>query len=31
MYVRRGQRGVHAETSRFVRQGRHWTYLGPID
>ena len=31
MYVRQGQRGVLAETSRFVRQGRHWTYLGPID
>ena len=31
MYVRQGQRGVLAETSRFVRQGRHWTYLGLID
>jgi uncharacterized protein YchJ len=31
MYVRAGQRGVLAETSRFVRQNRHWTYLGPID
>jgi SEC-C motif-containing protein len=31
MYVRQGQRGVLAETSRFVRQGRRWTYLGPID
>ena len=31
MYVRQGQRGVLAETSRFVRQDRHWTYLGPID
>jgi uncharacterized protein YchJ len=30
MYVRQGQRGVLAETSRFVRQGRHWTYLGPL-
>jgi SEC-C motif-containing protein len=28
MYVRQGQRGVLAETSRFVRQDRHWTYLG---
>jgi SEC-C motif-containing protein len=28
MYVRQGKRGVLAETSRFVRQGRH--YLGPI-
>ena len=31
MYVRQGQRGVLAETSRFVRHDRHWTYLGPID
>jgi SEC-C motif domain protein len=31
VYVRAGQRGVLAETSRFVRQSRHWTYLGPID
>jgi YchJ, middle NTF2-like domain len=31
MYVRQGQRGVIAETSRFVRHDRHWTYLGPID
>src|SRR5580658_2266032 len=31
MYVQHGQRGVLAETSRFVRQDRHWTYLGPID
>jgi uncharacterized protein YchJ len=30
MYVRQGKRGVLAETSRFVRHGRHWTYLGPI-
>ena len=30
MYVQQGQRGVLAETSRFVRQDRHWTYLGPI-
>jgi SEC-C motif-containing protein len=29
VYVRQGKRGVLAETSRFVRQGRHWTYLGP--
>jgi SEC-C motif domain protein len=29
MYVRQGQRGVLAETSRFVRHDRHWTYLGP--
>jgi SEC-C motif-containing protein len=31
IYVQQGQRGVLAETSRFVRQDRHWTYLGPID
>src|SRR4029077_13916330 len=31
MYVQQGQRGVLAETSRFVRHDRHWTYLGPID
>ena len=30
-YVREGKRGVLAETSKFVRQERHWTYLGPID
>lgn len=30
MYVQHGQRGVLAETSRFVRHDRHWTYLGPI-
>jgi SEC-C motif-containing protein len=30
-YVQQGQRGVLAETSRFVRHDRHWTYLGPID
>ena len=31
MYVQQGQRGVLAETSRFVRHDRHWTYLGPLD
>ena len=31
MYIQHGQRGVHAETSRFARHDRHWTYLGPID
>jgi SEC-C motif domain protein len=31
MYVHDGQRGVLAETSRFVREGRRWLYLGPID
>src|ERR1700691_1714199 len=30
MYVKQGQRGVLAETSRFVRHNRHWTYLGPL-
>jgi SEC-C motif-containing protein len=30
-YVQQGQRGVLAETSRFVRHERHWTYLGPTD
>jgi SEC-C motif domain protein len=29
IYVQAGQRGVHAETSRFVRQDGLWTYLGP--
>ncbi len=29
-YVRQGKRGVLAETSKFVRQDKHWTYLGPI-
>jgi SEC-C motif-containing protein len=31
VYVRDGQRGVLAETSRFIRQDGLWTYLGPID
>ena len=31
MYVQQGKRGVLAETSRFVRHDRHWTYVGPID
>lgn len=29
MYVQEGQRGVLAETSRFVRQDGRWAYLGP--
>ena len=29
--LQHGQRGVLAETSKFVRQDRRWTYLGPID
>jgi SEC-C motif domain protein len=31
VYVQQGQRGVLAETSRFVRQDGQWVYLGPID
>ncbi len=31
MYVQQGQRGVLEETSRFIRQDRRWSYLGPID
>jgi SEC-C motif-containing protein len=31
MYLQQGQRGVLAETSRFVRHDRYWTYLGPTD
>jgi SEC-C motif-containing protein len=31
VYVQEGQRGVLAETSRFIRQDGLWTYLGPID
>ena len=31
MDFQQGQRGVLAETSRFVRHDRHWTYIGPID
>jgi SEC-C motif domain protein len=31
MYVQHGQRGVLAETSRFARKDRRWTYLGPSD
>ncbi len=30
IYVQDGQRGVLTETSRFVRQDKLWTYLGPI-
>jgi SEC-C motif domain protein len=30
MYVQQGRRGVLAETSRFVRHGKRWTYLGPV-
>jgi SEC-C motif-containing protein len=31
VYVQDGRRGVLAETSRFVRQDKLWTYLGPVD
>ena len=31
VYVRDGKRGVHAETSRFVRADGQWTYVGPVD
>jgi SEC-C motif-containing protein len=31
IYVEDGQRRVLAENSRFVRQDRLWTYLGPAD
>jgi SEC-C motif domain protein len=30
-YVQQGQCGVLAETSRFIRHDRRWTYLGPVD
>jgi SEC-C motif-containing protein len=30
VYLRAGQRGVLAETSRFVRQDGQWAYLGPV-
>jgi SEC-C motif-containing protein len=29
VYAQDGQRGVLAETSRFVREGGRWTYVGP--
>ena len=31
VYVRDCKRGVHAETSRFVREDGRWTYVGPVD
>ena len=31
VYVHDGRRGVVNETSRFVRQGKLWTYVGPVD
>jgi SEC-C motif domain protein len=30
VYVKDGQRGFLDETSRFVRQHKLWTYLGPV-
>ena len=30
MYTVDGQRGVLAETSRFVREDGNWLYLGPV-
>jgi SEC-C motif-containing protein len=29
MFIQHGKRGAHDETSKFVRQDRHWSYLGP--
>ena len=31
VYVQDGQRGIMTETSRFVRENKRWTYLGPVD
>ena len=31
VYVQDGKRGVHAETSRFVREDGLWTYVGSAD
>jgi SEC-C motif domain protein len=31
VYGRGGKRGVHAETSRFLREDGQWTYVGPVD
>ncbi len=31
IYSQGGRRGVMTETSRFVRQDKRWTYLGPLD
>lgn len=31
VYTQHGQRGVLAETSKFIRHDGHWTYLGPVD
>ena len=30
IYVQDGRRGVMDETSKFVRQGKLWTYVGPV-
>jgi SEC-C motif-containing protein len=31
LYVLDGRRHVLKETSRFVREGKRWVYLGPVD
>jgi len=31
IYVQDGKRGVHTETSRFLRSDGRWTYLGSIN
>jgi len=31
IYTLNGQRHVLIETSRFVREGKRWVYLGPVD
>jgi SEC-C motif-containing protein len=31
VYVTGGKRGVHAETSRFVREDGQWVYVGSAD
>jgi SEC-C motif-containing protein len=31
VYSSDGRRGVLAETSRFIRQDKLWTYLGPVE
>jgi SEC-C motif domain protein len=31
MYRQDGRRGVLEETSRFAREGKLWTYAGPVD
>ena len=31
VYVTEGRRGVHAETSRFIREDGSWVYVGSAD